>query len=84
MNIEIIKARIDTDKWVIISEAKNYSRKALSIYREHYNLVLYTGEQARDICKEIESRIIEKTEGLIIRLSIQITNEFISNFPNLK
>ena len=64
--------------------AKNYSRKALSIYREHYNLVLYTGEEAKNICKEIESRIIEKTEGLIIRLSIQITNEFISNFPKLK
>ena len=63
---------------------KKLFKKSTLIYREHYNLVLYTGEEAKNICKEIESRIIEKTEGLIIRLSIQITNEFISNFPKLK
>ena len=63
----------------LITEPKDYSKKALAIYKSLGRVYFYPKLSAKE-----KKSVLEKTDIIAIGLSIQIDKKFVDKMPNLK
>lgn len=64
---------------ILITEPKDYSSKALAIYKKLGRVYLYPELSAKD-----KKSVLAKTDIIVIGLAIQLDNNFLGKLPNLK
>ena len=73
-----------TNKWIYIPEGKRYSQEAINEYNKEANVVLYSGDFPENAHKALDQSITCNITGIVVRLGINIDENYLNNFPALR